>query len=79
MEEGCMVEKQPRKLPNGMVDTESYMTEDGREEIPMGVNHDGSQTFLTPYINIDGVQVHPERLEEYLKQIEEAEKKPDHS
>lgn len=74
-----MVEKEPRKLPNGLVDTESYMTEEGRDAIPMGVNHDGSQTYLTPYIDIDGIQVHPDRLEEYLKKLEAEEKKHNHS
>ena len=73
-----MVEQEPRKLPNGLVDAESYMTEDGREEIPMGVNADGSQTHLPAYVEIDGVQIHPDRLEAYLKKLEAEEKKSDH-
>ena len=58
------MEREPRKLPSGMVDTESYITEEGRDEIDLGENFDESHTILPPYVEIDGVQYHPDRLPE---------------
>ena len=53
------------------VDPEEHLTKDGRKDIVLGENFDGSQTILPGYVDIDGVQVHPDRVEDYLKRKHE--------
>lgn len=43
-----------------------------RDEVVLGKNPDGSETKLPPYVELEGgVQVHPERLEDYLERRKE--------
>lgn len=70
-----MTEQEPKRIATGLVDHEAYKTETGRDAIPLGTFADGTQSWLEPYLEIDGIQVHPDRLEQYLKRIEEEEKK----
>lgn len=75
--------RRPRLRPDGLVDTDSYLTEDGRDEIPLGTKFDREGVeyedgILPPYVDIDGVQVHPDRLDDYLARLEEAQKKSNH-
>jgi hypothetical protein len=70
-----MNEQEPRRLPNGLVDVDSYLTENGREPVPMGVNADGSQTYLEGYLTLEGIQIPLDRLDYYLEQLV-SEKKP---
>ncbi len=40
-----------------------------RKDINLGKNHDGSHTILPGYIEIDGVQVHKDRIDQYFDLI----------
>ena len=61
-------ESQPR-LKDGSVDVKSYLIKGGRRLIDLGENFDGSHTKLEPYVEIDKVQIHPDRLERYLNKL----------
>lgn len=36
-------------------------------EVYLGTNADGTRSTLPPFVNVGGVQVHPDRLEQYLE------------
>lgn len=50
------------------INPDDYLTEKGRNDIDLGKNPDGTHTILPGYVDIDGVQVHPERVEAYLEE-----------
>ena len=45
-----------------------------RPRLNLGENFDGTKSTLEPYIEIDGVQIHPDRLKHYLKSREKYKK-----
>lgn len=68
-------ESQPKPFINphadkkGLVDPNKVLNQSGREEVILGQNFDGTLSTLPAYVEIDGVQVHPDRVEEYLKKL----------
>lgn len=48
--------------PDGAIPVGAGNTSYGRSEILLGVNHDKTVSKLTPYIDFDGIQVHPSRV-----------------
>ncbi len=38
-----------------------------RPKIILGKDHDNTYSTLMPHIDMDGVQVHPERVQEYME------------
>lgn len=46
-----------------------------RSEIHMGINADGTYVTLPPYVEVEeGVEVHPDHVEEYKKKREQLNK-----
>lgn len=60
---------------SGLLDPSQWVTESGRLEVDLGINFDKTMSTLPAYVDIDGVQVHPSRVEDYLAQRQEWEKK----
>lgn len=58
-----------------LIRAEDWETENGRKEVILGQNADGSYSTLPPYIEIDGVQIHPDRIHQYLEFLQTVGKK----
>ena len=56
---------------NGLINPDDYLTPEGRRTVDLGENWDGSHSTLPPYVDIDGIQIHPSRVDDYLKRREE--------
>ncbi len=69
------MEKLPKYSPNDF-NPELGKTSNGRKEIILGTDRDGLRITLPPYIELPGgIQVHPSRLQQYLTNRQEWEKK----
>ena len=51
--------------------TQEWKYKKRRPRINLGENFDGSKSTLEPWVEIDGAQIHPERLQAYLKRRKE--------
>ena len=51
-----------------------YDESGNRKDLTLGKNHDETFTVLPGYVDIDGVWVHPSRVEDYLRRQQELKK-----
>ena len=68
-----MGKENPPLLPDGSVNVWTHLTTDGRDSIHLGENADGTHSTLPGYIEIDGVQITAEKLNQCLDQLAELE------
>lgn len=61
--------KKREQIGDKGIDFSEYFDGKNRSDILLGKNADGTETVLPGYVDVDGVQVHPERLAEYLARL----------